>query len=316
MMINLLLPPALITALEGVFALLITASLTLFVLGKRYPQKNWLELKLRIRTWWWIVACFSLTLLGNMPIALVVLGLVSFLALKEYLTLCSTRTADHVVLFWAYLCIPLQYYWLGIHWYGMFIIFIPVYVFLFVPMRMVLVGETQGFLKAAASLQWGLMICVFCLSHMGAVLALPLLTGIGKAEHGPMLLFYLVALTQLNDVAQYLWGKSLGKHKVSPKVSPNKTLEGFLGGALTTCLLGWLLGPLLTPFSPLHAALAGLLIGVMGFIGDIVISAVKRDIGVKDSGRLLPGHGGILDRLDSLTYTAPLFFHYTHYLYY
>ena len=131
-----------------------------------------------------------------------------------------------------------------------------------------------------------------------------------------MMLFYLVTLTQLNDVAQYLWGKSCGKRKIAPKVSPNKTLEGFVGGALTTSVLGWLLGPWLTPFSPLYAALAGLLIGTMGFIGDIVISAVKRDIGVKDSGRLLPGHGGILDRLDSLTYTAPLFFHYVHYLYF
>ncbi|RBH43732.1 phosphatidate cytidylyltransferase, partial [Pseudomonas sp. MWU13-2860] len=190
---------------------------------------------------------------------LVVFALISFLALKEYLTLCATRTADHVVLFWAYLSIPLQYYWLGIHWYGMFIIFIPVYIFLFLPMRMVLIGETQGFLKAAASLKWGLMICVFCLSHMAALLTLPQLTHIGEPAQGAMLLFYLVALTQLNDVAQYLWGKAFGRRKVAPKVSPNKTLEGFLGGALTTCLLGWLLGPLLTPFSPLHAALAGLL---------------------------------------------------------
>ncbi|MCD5360963.1 MULTISPECIES: phosphatidate cytidylyltransferase [Chromobacterium] len=311
-----LLPQALIWALGAVFALLVIASVAIRVLESRSPQKNWLELKLRIRTWWWIVACFSLTLLGNVPLALVVFALISFLALKEYLTLCATRTADHVVLFWAYLSIPLQYYWLGIHWYGMFIIFIPVYIFLFLPMRMVLIGETQGFLKAAASLQWGLMICVFCLSHMAAVLTLPQLTHIGEPAQGAMLLFYLVALTQLNDVAQYLWGKAFGRRKVAPKVSPNKTLEGFLGGALTTCLLGWLLGPLLTPFSPLHAALAGLLIGVMGFIGDIVISAVKRDIGVKDSGRLLPGHGGVLDRLDSLTYTAPLFFHYVHYLYF
>ncbi|NHR08494.1 phosphatidate cytidylyltransferase [Chromobacterium haemolyticum] len=311
-----MLPQALIWALGAVFALLVIASVAIRVLESRSPQKNWLELKLRIRTWWWIVACFSLTLLGNVPLALVVFALISFLALKEYLTLCATRTADHVVLFWAYLSIPLQYYWLGVHWYGMFIIFIPVYIFLFLPMRMVLIGETQGFLKAAASLQWGLMICVFCLSHMAAVLTLPQLTHIGEPAQGAMLLFYLVALTQLNDVAQYLWGKAFGRRKVAPKVSPNKTLEGFLGGALTTCLLGWLLGPLLTPFSPLHAALAGLLIGVMGFIGDIVISAVKRDIGVKDSGRLLPGHGGVLDRLDSLTYTAPLFFHYVHYLYF
>ena len=217
-----LLPQALIWALGAVFALLVIASVAIRVLESRSPQKNWLELKLRIRTWWWIVACFSLTLLGNVPLALVVFALISFLALKEYLTLCATRTADHVVLFWAYLSIPLQYYWLGIHWYGMFIIFIPVYIFLFLPMRMVLIGETQGFLKAAASLQWGLMICVFCLSHMAAVLTLPQLTHIGEPAQGAMLLFYLVALTQLNDVAQYLWGKAFGRRKVAPRSRPTR----------------------------------------------------------------------------------------------
>lgn len=138
------LPQALIWALGAVFALLVIASVAIRVLESRSPQKNWLELKLRIRTWWWIVACFSLTLLGNVPLALVVFALISFLALKEYLTLCATRTADHVVLFWAYLSIPLQYYWLGIHWYGMFIIFIPVYIFLFLPMRMVLDRRDPG----------------------------------------------------------------------------------------------------------------------------------------------------------------------------
>lgn len=303
-------------ALGGVFVLLALASLVIRWLAHRKPEKNWLELKQRVNTWWWIVGIFSLTLLGNTVLALVVFALISFLALKEYLTLCATRTVDHVVLFWAYLSIPLQYYWLGIHWYGMFIIFIPVYIFLFVPMRMVLAGETQGFLKAAASLQWGLMICVFSLSHMAAVLTVPQLSGAGSASQGAMLLFYLVLLTQLNDVAQYLWGKSLGRRKIAPKVSPNKTLEGFLGGVLTTTVLGAVLGPLLTPLTLVHGLFAGCLIGCTGFIGDIVISAVKRDIGVKDSGRLLPGHGGILDRLDSLTYTAPLFFHYIHYLYF
>lgn len=123
-------------------------------------------------------------------------------------------------------------------------------------------------------------------------------------------------LTQLNDVAQYLWGKSLGRHKIVPKVSPNKTWAGFLGGVATTTLLAWLIAPWLTPLTEMESVLAGLLIGVCGFVGDVVISALKRDIGVKDSGSLLPGHGGILDRLDSLTYTAPLFFHFIRYLHY
>ncbi|WP_028453379.1 phosphatidate cytidylyltransferase [Chitinilyticum aquatile] len=310
------LPMPLQWGLGGVVVILIIATLTIALLAHRKPEKNWTELKLRVRTWWWIVAFFSLALLGNKTLAMLVFGLVSFLALKEFLTLSSTREADHVVLFWAYLTIPLQYYWIHITWYGMFIIFIPVYVYLFLPMRMVLIGETKGFLRAASSLQWAVMLTVFCISHLPALLILPETVGKGDIGTGAMLLFFVVALTQSNDVAQYLWGKSTGRRKVAPKVSPNKTLGGLLGGAATTTLIAWLIGPYLTPMSPLHCALAGLLIGITGFIGDIVISAVKRDIGVKDSGSLLPGHGGILDRLDSLTYTAPLFFHFVRYLYF
>jgi phosphatidate cytidylyltransferase len=160
------------------------------------------------------------------------------------------------------------------------------------------------------------MTTVFSLSHLAYLLALPPHAGAHGAVRGEMLVFFLLVLTQINDVAQFLWGKLLGRHKVAPRVSPNKTVEGLLGGVATTTLLAWLLGPWFTPMSPLHSVLAGGLISLFGFTGDVVISAIKRDIGVKDSGNLLPGHGGILDRLDSLTYTAPLFFHYLYYFYY
>ena len=129
-------------------------------------------------------------------------------------------------------------------------------------------------------------------------------------------MLYLVVLTELNDVAQYLWGKATGRRKVAPTVSPGKTYGGLLGGLATTVLLAWAAAPWLTPFDTYQALAAGLIIGLFGFVGDITLSAVKRDIGIKDSGSLIPGHGGILDRVDSLTYTAPLFFHYLYYLHY
>jgi phosphatidate cytidylyltransferase len=299
-------------AFAGVLALLVCASTVTAGLIRMHPERNYLELRLRIQTWWWLALLMLAALSMPSSYAMVIFGAISFLAFKEFLSIAPTRRADRRVLLLAYLAIPVQYLWVGMAWYGMFIIFIPVYVFLLLPMRMVLIGETQGFLRAAGTIQWGLMMTVFSLSHMAYLLMLP-------AHHnvtGAMLVFYLVALTQLNDVAQYLWGKACGKRPVAPKVSPNKTLEGLLGGIATTTLLAWLLAPSLTPMAPLHAAFAGILISVFGFIGDIVVSAVKRDIGVKESGTLLPGHGGILDRIDSLTYTAPLFFHYIYYLYY
>lgn len=176
---------------------------------------------------------------------------------------------------------------------------------------MVLVGDTKGFLHSASVMHWGMMTTVFALSHMAYLLTLP---G-GDVKAGALLVIFLVATTELNDISQYIWGKSLGKIKITPKVSPNKTLAGLLGGVLTTVLLATIFGPMLTLMDWAHSMVAGAIIALSGFGGDVVMSAIKRDFGVKDSGKLLPGHGGILDRLDSLIYTAPLFFHFYYYFY-
>lgn len=196
----------------------------------------------------------------------------------------------------------------------MFIIFIPVYLFLFLPFRMILIGETKDFLRAAGTLHWGLMTLVFSISHAAYLLTLPAAQGSHAA--GPGLLLFLVFLTQLNDIAQFICGKLFGENKIVPLVSPNKTWEGFWGGVSTTTLLAVLIAPILTPMGLGGAILAGLMISTAGFIGDVTISALKRDVGVKDTGNLLPGHGGIMDRIDSLTFTAPLFFHFVYYFYY
>ena len=175
-------------------------------------------------------------------------------------------------------------------------------------------GETHGFLENTSRVQWGLMMFVFGLSHLAYMTTLPATT-LNPAVAGKELVLYLVLLTELNDILQYLWGKRFGKRKIIPKVSPNKTVEGFVGAFVCITGLAVLFAPL-TPLLWYQALLAGMLISGAGFVGDVVISMIKRDIGVKDSGHLLPGHGGILDRVDSLTYTAPLFFHYVYYLYY
>jgi phosphatidate cytidylyltransferase len=298
----------------GILALLILATAVALALKRFRPDRDYTQPLLRIRTWWVIIALVFGALLLCRGTAILFFGLVSYLAFKEFITLIPTRRADHRVLFWAYLAIPLQYFWAYTEWYGMFIIFIPVYMFLLLPVRMVLRGATDGFLKAAGTLQWGLMTTVFSLSHLAFLLVLP---DDGPAEPmGVGLVLYLISLTEINDVAQYLWGKGCGRRKVVPDVSPNKTWAGLAGGVATTTVLAMLLAPALTPLSGWHALLVGVLIGVSGFFGDICVSAVKRDIGIKDTGDLLPGHGGILDRVDSLTFTAPLFFHFMRYYYF
>jgi phosphatidate cytidylyltransferase len=306
--------PVILWSLGGLFGILISATAIYFFLKRTRPDADFAEIGLRIRSWWIMVSIFTLAMLLSRNFSLCFFAFISFLALKEYLSIIPTRRADRRVLLWAYLAIPVQYIWASIAWYGMFIIFIPVYVFLFLPLCMVNVGETRDFLRSAGTLHWGLMTMVFSISHMAYLLVLPPVTVSGTGGSG--LLLYLVFLTQSNDVAQFLWGKSLGRRKIVPNISPNKTLEGFLGGVGTTTVLAVLLGGLLTPLSTPLALLAGILISMAGFVGDVTISAVKRDIGIKDSGSLLPGHGGILDRIDSLTYSAPLFFHFIHYFYY
>ena len=303
--------PTIYRVLAGLIGLLVV--ITAMVAWRERGQSRNSELWLRVTSWWTILTLFAGSILLGIKGTLCLLGFVSFLALKEYFSLIPTRRSDRRVLFWAYLAIPLQYYWVYIGWFGMFLIFIPVYLFLLIPLRKVLIGETEGFLRSVGTIHWGLMITVFSLSHAGYLMVLPATV---SPVGGAGLLLFLVVLTELNDVMQYVWGKTLGRRKVAPMVSPGKTWGGLAGGIGTTMLLAWIAAPWLTPLNDTQALAAGLLIGMFGFIGDITLSAVKRDIGIKDSGQLIPGHGGILDRVDSLTYTAPLFFHYLYFLHY
>ena len=300
--------------LAGIFGLLAIATMITFGLALSHWDTDYSELKARIKSWWVMVTIFSLAILLKHPVSIVFFMVLSFIALREYLSLIPTRFSDRRVLLWAYLAIVLQYFWIYIGWYGMFLIFIPIYMFLLLPMRMLLNGETEGFLNAIGTLHWGLMLNVYTISHLSYLIMLPL-SG-NPIAGGTGLLVYLLLLTEINDISQYIFGKLFGRHKIIPKVSPNKTVEGLLGGVLTTTGLAIALAPWLTPFDLIHSACLGLLLSLTGFIGDVNISALKRDLGIKDSGTLLPGHGGILDRIDSLTYTAPLFFHFTVYFYY
>jgi phosphatidate cytidylyltransferase len=306
-------PPHSLVVMSAVFVLLVIASVVSGMLVSRDVGKDYIELRLRIRSWWWIVLLIFGSLLVSQTAAIVLFAFISFLALKEFFSIVPTRMADRRVIFWAYMSIPMQYYWIVNSWYGMFIIFIPIYIFLLLPMRMVLIGETKGFIKAVGITHWAVMLSVFCLSHTVYLLVLPE----KNSDAGAMgLVIFLLFATQFNDVSQYIWGKMFGRHKIIPRVSPNKTWEGFIGGMVTIVIVAGVMAPYLTPLSVVEGLLAGLIISIAGFVGDVVISSVKRDLNIKDSGTLIPGHGGVLDRLDSLMFTAPLFFHYLYYMVY
>jgi phosphatidate cytidylyltransferase len=303
-----------IALFAGVVCVLVVASMIGFMLQRREATTGRSavieNLNSRIKTWWAILLAFWVAFWLGEAGAITLFGLASFASLREFLTLTPTRRADHLVLAIAFfLVLPFQYYLIWINWYGLFLIFIPVYAFLLLPIVAALRGDTAAFMPRVAEIQWGLMICVFCLSHVPALLTLDIP---GYEGRHLLLIGFLIIVVQFNDVLQYVWGKLIGRRKIAPQVSPSKTLEGLVGGVLSATLVGMALW-WITPFSLWQAGAIAFVINVMGFFGGLVMSAIKRDRGVKDWGQTLKGHGGILDRLDSVVFAAPIFFHLTRY---
>lgn len=268
------------------------------------------NLNSRIKAWWVMVLLVSLSFVFGKTGVLLLFTFMSFAALREYITLTYTRTGDHLALaLMFYVALPMQYYLIWLDWYGLYSIFIPVHVFLVLPILASLSGDTTRFLERTAKMQWGLMICVFCLSHLPALLTLNIP---GYEGRHLLLIAYLIIVVQGSDVLQYVWGKLIGRHKVAPQITPTKTVEGLVGGVASATLLGaalyWI-----TPFTPWQSAWVSLAICTMGFLGGLVMSAIKRDRGVKDWGGMIDGHGGMLDRIDSVVFAAPMFFHVVRY---
>jgi phosphatidate cytidylyltransferase len=298
----------------GLIAFLLVSSIVGMVLSRRVQtdsaRATVANLNARIRAWWIMVAVFVAAIASGRIGSYILFAFISFWALREFLTLAPTRRADHRALFWIFFVIvPLQYWLLAIDWYGLFIILIPIYAFLILPVRSAAAGDCERFLERTSEIQWALMICVYSVSHAPALLSLRIPNYEG--ENGKLLIWF-VAVVQMNDVLQYIWGKTFGKHPIAPRVSPNKTWEGFLGGTVSAILLGAALS-WITPFNPRQAAGMSLVITMMGFAGGLVMSAIKRDQGIKDFGHSIAGHGGVLDRIDSLSFAAPIFFHFTRY---
>lgn len=197
-----------------IFSMLVMASLSLAIVGRARPLFNISELRSRVRAWWVMAAFFFAAIVVNRVATILFFGFMSFWVLKEYVTILDTRRSDHRALLWAFLCIPIQYYWVTIGWYGMFIIFIPVYVFLFIPVRLVLTEDTKGFLASTASIHWGLMAFVFGLSHLAFLSTMPMVAGLEVG--GPTLLLFLVIVTEMNDVFQFIWENRSAAGKSCP----------------------------------------------------------------------------------------------------
>jgi phosphatidate cytidylyltransferase len=298
----------------GIGVVLLVASIVGYALktsiAKGQPHPTIDNLNARIKAWWVMVIVIGFSFVFGRPGVVLLFLFISFFALREFLSLMYTRSADYMALAAAFFVVlPVQYLLVYVGWYGMYSIFIPVYAFLILPILEVAAGDTKRFLERTSKVQWGLMICVFCISHVPALLTLDIK---GYEDRNLLLIAYLVIVVQSSDVLQYVFGKLFGRHKVAPSLSPSKTWEGLVGGVASATVLGAMLW-WITPFNPWQAALMAFAINAMGFFGGLVMSAIKRDRGVKDWGHMIEGHGGMLDRLDSVVFAAPIFFHLTRY---
>lgn len=300
-------PPPLLWGMAGVMAALLLGSVAALALPNLKPKTDWSNLRLRVWSWWVMIALIVAALLAGPTWVTVLFAVISFLALREFLSLAPTRREDRLIVLFAYLTIPVCFLLVGFDQYAIYLVAIPVWFFILTPFLMALTGQTKGYLASMATFNWGVLACVYTLGYVPLLLQVP---PEEVPDAGPVgLVFFLLVATQANDVLQYVCGKLFGRRKILPTVSPNKTWEGFLGGWLLSGALIWWAAPLFTPIDATGRWMLAILMPLAGFAGDVTMSAVKRDLGVKDTSQLIPGHGGVLDRLDSLTFTAPLYFH-------
>jgi phosphatidate cytidylyltransferase len=260
----------------------------------------------RVNSWWAIVTLLAIAALLGEVALLLLFAFASFAALREFLTLSSKRRADHLSLALGFFAIlPLQYLFVGLGWTGLFAVFIPVYAFLLLPIVSALRGDSSRFLVRVAETQWALMICIFCISHIPALLTFEL-----AGDRSILLILFVVMVVQFGDLIEYYAGRRIGLRRIAPGLSP-KTIEGMICGVLGAAIIGGLLA-WITPFGLIGAAGMAALASVTGMFGSLVFAAIKRDKGVKDWSHLIPGQGGFLDQLDSVIFAAPVFYHVSH----
>lgn len=280
-------------ASAAAFAVLLMGSVATWVIGRLSPGVDIGNLRQRVRTWWWIVPLLSGVLaLGSGAVALL-FGVVSALALREYEALAESERYADVRVWRAVLVVSLlaQFY---LSYRGSFPAFglsIPACAVL-----LILFSRRERYCA-------GGLLLVYALSHIPRLATLP---------EGANWVAFLLVVTQVNDVAQYVWGKRFGRTPLAPRLSPNKTREGLYGGLVTSGILAAWLGGVILPVDFWQAGLAGIGLAVLGVAGDLTISALKRRARVKDAGSLLPGHGGVLDRVDGLLYASPALFYAVH----
>ncbi len=262
-----------------------------------------------LKTSWLMVGVFWLGWLSGDWVALWLFGGVSFFALREFMTLSPTRRGDHRSLVLAFFVVlPLQYWLVGTRHFELFTVFIPVYVFLAIPVVSALANDPQRFLERNAKLQWGIMVCIYGMSHVPALL---LLKFPGYGGKSAFLVFFLVLVVQTGMLAQHLASRRFKRSPAAPEISQSFNWPSWWVGMAVGSGFGTLLAGI-TPFAPAQAFAMSFIACGAGSLGHLVMKALKRDRGIpiwRGQGTAVTGAGGLLNRVDALCFAAPVFFH-------
>lgn len=294
-------------ALLKTLAILIFFTLLFFTWDFINPKDFLKPIKDRVKSWWIIFGFVTIMIVGTRELSFTMLGIISLMAFRELTSKLNINPLHRRTLRLAYFAIPLQFYFAYAKMFVPFLVFIPVGMTLLLPFRSILEDQSEESLRTFSQLQWALLLTVFSLSHLAYLMSLG-----PNEQQAKGMIFFLIVITQLNDVCQFIFGKLFGKRKISPLISPNKTWAGMLGGIAGSVAFGYFFRDLL-PLSIIQVLMISALIAIFGFFGDLNISAIKRDLKIKDMSDLIPGHGGIMDRVDSLIFSNLVFFYLIYY---
>jgi phosphatidate cytidylyltransferase len=317
--------PALYWTILVMFTCLVAGSISRFIALRGAEEKKRRQRFASLRSWWMLAILVSAALVtGRLGVCLL-LTVASCLAWFEITRMMGARSADRLAIRAGYWLITINYVAIATGSISLFLVFLPVGGLIALAVLLLIRDEPQGYIRSAGGLLWGMLFLGYGVSHAAYLMILP------ASSAGPLgpagWFLFLVILTETDDIFQAIVGRLFGAHKrhlIIPAISPHKTWEGFFGGMLVIVVLAPLIAPWLTtlgqqagPFGVPEAlqpyvapVLAAIFISFAGFFGDINMSAIKRDSGVKDSSDMLPGIGGVIDRVDSLTMTAPVFVYF------
>jgi phosphatidate cytidylyltransferase len=271
----------------------------------------------RIQAWWFFGVVLALAVVSR-EVTVILFGMLSFWALREFVTLTPTRIGDHRALFWVFFFFtPMQFVLVWVDNYGLYSVLIPVYAFLFIAVRAAIAGDYDRFLERIAKVQCGLMICVYCLSFAPAMLYLKIenLSGVNDPYAQYRMLYFFVTIVLFADMLEWAFSRMYGNHIIAEKIDPQLSWEGVLASAGCTAVAGAALA-WATPFPHWwQAAAMSLLIALMAAAGSLTMAAIKRDRGELVTGNFVEGHGGVLSRIDSICFAAPVFYHVTRYFF-